>query len=292
MGVSAAVAGASLIGGMMASSAASNAANTQSAAAMQAAQLQANTTAATNAQQLGIYNANVARQQPFVDTGTAANTALAQFMGTAPSTGGANYGAGAQAPTLAQMQTNMNPQYQFMLDQGNQGLSAGAAARGGLLTGQFAKDASNYNIGAAGQGLQQGYNNYVQNQSNIYNRLSGISNQGQSAAAGVGTMGTQTGANMANTSMTGVQQQNQLTTSAANSQAAGMIGGANAMTGALNNGINSAVTMNAQNQYMSALNGQNQGNTAYNGVIPVSNAAGTQSINTGLMSNPAFAPTY
>jgi len=246
MGVSAAVVGGSVISGMMGASAATSAANTQAQASQQAAQLQAQTTAATNAQQLAMYNQNVARQQPFVETGAAANQALAQYMGTAPSTGGANYGQGAAQPTLADMTGAMNPMYEFQVQQGQQALQSSAAASGGLLTGQGLKDITNYGQQAAGAGLQQGYQNYVQNQNNLYNRLSGISNQGQAAAAGVGTMGTQVGSNIANTSMAGTAAQNQLMTSGANAQAAGMVGSANAITGSMNSGMNTLATLGGQ----------------------------------------------
>lgn len=283
------VAGASLIGGWMGSNAAKSAGADQAAAARYAADVQAKSTADTNAQLLDINNQNVTRQGQWVQSGQGANIALQQFMGIGGTPGGgatgggatgggqmggpgligtgtnsiaggptptggaalgaqftgpgvdttaANYGQGARAPTLADMQTNMNPQYQFMLDQGNQGLSAGAAARGGLLTGQFAKDASNYNIGAAGQGLQQGYNNYVANQTNTYNRLSGMSTTGQNAAAGVGAAGTQTGANIAQNTQAGMTNQTNLATGAANAQAAGQVGAANAWSGAIGTGAN------------------------------------------------------
>jgi hypothetical protein len=249
-----AVIGAGLVGSMMASSAASNAANTQSAAAIQAAQLQAQTTAATNAQQLGIYNQNVAMQQPWIQSGQAGNAALQQYMGTAPSTGGANYGQGAAQPTLADMTGAMNPMYQFQVDQGQQQLQASAAARGGLLTGQGAKDIVQYGQNAAGAGLQQGYNNYVNNQNNLYTRLSNISTTGQNAAAGVGAQGTTVGGNMANVSMAGTAAQNAFTTQGANAQAGGMVNSANAW----NSGINSGVKNVA---YLNSLNGQQQPTT-------------------------------
>src|SRR6185312_1307095 len=83
--------------------------------------------------------------------------------------------------------------------------------------------------GLASNTYQQQYENALKSfmtnygvQSDTYNRLSGLVGVGENAAAGVGNAGLQTASNAGN-----------FLTSGANAQAAGMIGGANAITGGL-----------------------------------------------------------
>lgn len=243
-GVATAIAGGAIIGGIMNSNAASGAANTQANAATAAAQLQKQTTEEQLAQQKDMYNQNVTRQQPWVDAGQGAQGQLNIGMGIGnnggidPNTGQpiAGYGSLTKNFGAGDLQGNLAPSYDFMKQQGNQGLQSSAAARGGLLTGQGGKDITQFNQNFASTGYQQAYQNFVTNQTNQYNRLSGVSTMGQNAAAGVGAQGTQVSSNMANTAMAGVGAQNNYLTGAAGAQAAGQVGTANAWSGALGQG--------------------------------------------------------
>lgn len=76
-----------------------------------------------------------------------------------------------------------DPSYQWRLDEGMRGLENRAAARGGLLSGGFAKDAINY----AGQSASQEFGN-------IYSRLAGIAGYGGTAGAARGAGGDPTAA--------------------------------------------------------------------------------------------------
>lgn len=236
-GMIAATVGVGLVGSMMASDASQSAADTQAQAAGQSSALQAQTTREQLAQQKAMYDQNVTRLQPWVTSGTNASNQLSSLMGD----GGAltkNFGSG---------DLGLDPSYQFRLQQGNQGLAASAAARGGLLTGQGAKDISDYNQGAASQEYQAAYNRYVNNQNNLYNRLSGLSSLGENAGAQVGNNGVQVATNMANTAQAGTAAQNAYTNAAAQAQAAGTIGSSNAWTSGLNSTMQNVQYLNNLN---------------------------------------------
>jgi hypothetical protein len=81
--------------------------------------------------------------------------------------------------------------------------------------------------------------------------LQGVVGTGQNAASGAGALGAQAAANIGNT-----------VTSGANASAAGTVGGANALTSALNGVGNSALTYGLLNN--NASNTSNAGTTSGN----------------------------
>jgi hypothetical protein len=145
------------------------------------------------------------------------------------------------APTAEQ--ARQTPGYQFSFDEGMKALNRGAAGKGTLLTGGTLKDATSWAQGNADTNYnnvynralneyQQAYNIYNQNANNQYNRLSGISSTGQNAAAGTGNAAS----NYAN-------QGSNLLTGAGNATAAGQVGSANAIGGAVSNVGNTAANL-------------------------------------------------
>ncbi len=87
--------GGQLLGGIMGADAAQGAADTQAAAANAASQNTLTASRESNALQKQIYDENVARQAPFLQTGVAANSKLAQLMGlNMPSSGSMPYNPG------------------------------------------------------------------------------------------------------------------------------------------------------------------------------------------------------
>ena len=118
---------------------------------------------------------------------------------------------------------SMTPGQQFQLQQGLGAVQGSAAMRGNLLSGSTMSA-----LQRTGQGIAaQGYDTHM-------NRLAGLGQSGQNAAAGLGAANTnyaQMGANaLANMG---------------NAQAAGAIGQANAWAGGLNNAIGAIGYMNA-----------------------------------------------
>ena len=257
------VAGANLLGGWMGSNAAQGAASMQAGAANNATAAQSASTAAQLAQQQSMYDSNVARQQPWVTQGGQAASTLSDLMGTSGNTGAAGYGSLTHQFGASDLASNLAPNYAFQLDQGNQALAAQQSATGNIGSGQGAKDASAYNQNFAGSAYQNAFNNYTTNQTNLYNKLSGISALGQNAAAGVGNQGAQVANSMSNTMQAGTAASNNYLTGAAAAGAAGQVGSANAWSSGLSGGINSALTMNYLNNMPSA-------NLNYNAPLPAS----------------------
>ena len=242
-----------VIGSVISGNAAESAAQTQANAATQAASMQQASTQAQLAQQMQIYQQNLANQQPWINQGQAASSQLSNLLGTSGNTTAQGYGSLMQNPTSAQVMAQMAPNYDFMLNQGLQAVNAQGAATGQLQTGQGIKNVTQYAENTAQGGYQQAYQNYVTNQTNAYNRLSGMSSLGQNSAAGVGNNGVQTGSNMANTAQAGTSAVTNYLTGAAAANAAGQVGTANAITGGLNGAMNSAV----MNNYLQGLNNNN-----------------------------------
>lgn len=237
--VGAAVVGGSLISGIMGSNAASSAASTQAGAANAASQAQLQATRETNAQQLDMYNQNVARQSPYMQAGLGSLNELQS--GLAP--------GGQFTKNFSPADLQLDPSYKFRLDQGTQALNASAASRGLLGSGQNLKDMTDYAQGAASQEYGNAFNRYQTQQGNLYNRLAGMATMSQNAAAGVGTQGMQVATNIANNTMSGVGASNNYLTSGAAAQAAGQMGSANAIGGAIGSAGNNWMGLQYMNKY-------------------------------------------
>ena len=130
------------------------------------------------------------------------------------------------------LKTSLAPNYQFMLEQGQGAAKNSANAQTGLLSGNAMQGLERYTQDYAGNAYQQAYNNYNANQTNIFNRLSTI--------AGLGNSANQTSASAGTTAGQGIAS-SQIASGAA--QAAGSVGVANSINGAINNGI-SMYTLN------------------------------------------------
>lgn len=227
-------AAASLIGGNKASSAATQAAQTQASAADRA----------TAAQQAALER-QLAMQQPFTTAGTTAVNQLSAM--TQPG------GEATKAFSYAPFSYTADPGYAFRLKEGLNAMNATAAARGGLISGNALKAGQIYGQEMGSQEYGNAFNRYLQNYANAQNTfqmnrnnlldpLKFLTNIGQAGAsnqaANVGNYGTSQAANI---------------TGAANALAAGQVGSANAYNSALG-GIGNA----AQTAAMMSLYGGNR----------------------------------
>lgn len=207
--------------------AAGKAANTQADAATHAADLQR--------QQFEESQANLA---PWREAG---KTSLAELMkGLEP--GGqfsTPFSGTFKPPTLDE--AKMQPGYQFAQKAGEQGILHGSAAAGGAFTTGELANLTQFNQNLGQSAYQQAYNNsadtftrqfntYNTNQTNLYNRLAGISNAGEGAGAQIAQLGQNS-----------VTQQGADLTDAARAQAAGTVGQAQAWAGGLG-GVTNAIT--------------------------------------------------
>jgi hypothetical protein len=131
-----------------------------------------------------------------------------------------------------------DPGYQFRMDEGMRGVEGGAAARGGLLSGAALKAIQKYGQGLASQEYGNAYNRYTSDQTNKFNKLTGLVQSGQGSAQQIGNaaqnFGQQAGNNMIG---------------AGNAQASGIMGTTNALVGGINQGINAY----QQNQLMNLI---------------------------------------
>ena len=163
-----------------------------------------------------------------------------------------------QLATASQIQQQMNPEMQFIEDQGNQALKASLAATGDLQTGQGLKDISDYNTNQANTFYQQAFNNLTTQKNNIFGYLSGLAGNG-SAAGTIGNEGAAAGSSISQNTQAGTAASNNYLTGGAAASAAGQVGSVNALTGAFNGGLNAYMG----NQFLSGIG--NTGTTTAGG---------------------------
>jgi hypothetical protein len=92
-----------------------------------------------------------------------------------------------------------SPGYQYRLDEGLRAVDAGAAARGMLRSGATLKAEQAFGEGLAAQEYGNYYTRANDSFQQYYNRLFDMTKLGESAAAGVGAAGIQTGQGIAQT---------------------------------------------------------------------------------------------
>ena len=224
--VSAAVSiGSNLIGGAMQSDAAQSAADTQAATASQQMALQK--------QIFDTQNKQLAPQRGLGYT--AVNQIGSLLPGTSQTYDAQGNPIGTQTGqdylthqfNAQDLNANLAPNYQWQLGQGQQATNAQSNATGGLVGGNAQKALQDYTQNFAGNAYQNAFNNYSNQRSNIYNTLASIAGLGQSAQNATNTAASNYGTNVGN-----------LATGSAAAQGAGMVGSANAWSGALGNAGN------------------------------------------------------
>ncbi|UOF78613.1 hypothetical protein [Bacteriophage sp.] len=201
-GVATAIVGSAITGGVVASNSASKAANAQRDAA--------NTASQTELEQ---YYQNREDMQPWREAGQGA---LGQLTSGTAAGGDFN-----RDFTLADF--TKDPGYDFRLQQGQRGVEASAAARGGILSGAALKGLTRYNQDYASGEFQNAYNRFNNDRTQRFNRLASIAGVGQTATRDVAQMGSQTASNVANNII-----------GAGNAQASSYVGQGNAISGAAN----------------------------------------------------------
>lgn len=232
-------AGAGLLGAKKSGDAAKQAANTQADAANRATDIQRD-----------IYEQGREDLAPWREAGAESLGVLQRGMYSPMQWGQFNRQFETAAPeyrTFTQQDFQADPGYQFRMAEGQRGLERSAAARGGLLSGGALRALERYRQGVAsdeyGNALQRfnndqtqqyarwgdAYNRFYGDQDRTINRLASLAGVGQNATNTGNQMaanyGTQAGSNMMQ---------------AANAQAAGTIGKAQAYGNALNNITNMA----------------------------------------------------
>jgi hypothetical protein len=241
----AAAAGGAILGGLIASSGSKSAADTEAAAANN-----------TTAEQRRQFDINLANTRPFLDTATAGTKKLSELMGL-------NSGDTTNSPLLRKFSSSdlsADPVYssglQFGMDEGRKAIESRNVANGSgydssATLRQIVRYANDYGTTKA----NDAYNRFVNDQSNIYSRLSGTAGGGQ-VATNLGQLSNESTNAITNTEM-----------GAANARAAGIVGGANAWTGAISN-LNSSYNNYQNTQLLKQLLQQNGGGGG-GGVMPL-----------------------
>lgn len=165
---------------------------------------------------------------------------FAESLGAAGMGGptGTGFGAAVKPFTLADFQAS--PAYQFNLQRGEEAINKGAAARGNYYAPQTLQDLSKFSQGLASNEFQNAFSNYNTNQGNLWNRIAGLVGIGQGAANQTGAFGASAATGYGNSLM-----------QAGNAQAAGIVGGANA----INQGIGNAMQNYQYQQLLSQMGG-------------------------------------
>lgn len=155
-----------------------------------------------------------------------------------------NYGSLLKPFTGADLQND--PGYQFGLNQQMGALQSSQAARGGLYSGAALKAANRYAGDYASTKYNEAYNRDASDKNSVYNKLMGVTGVGQASVNQTAAAGS-ANANAQSSNLLG----------AGNAQAAGAIGQANAITGAIGQGVN----YYQNNQLMNSLRGSSYDST-------------------------------
>lgn len=199
--VAAAVVGSAVVSSVVANNAAKKAAKAQVDAADKASQTE-----------LEMFEQNREDMKPWRDAGT---TSLAQMLEGTKDGGEFNRNF-----TMADFVKD--PGYEFRMNEGQQAIERGAAARGGALSGRALKEATRYGQDFASNEYGNAYNRYNNDLSTRFGRLSSIAGTGQTSTAQIGQMGTQVAG-----------QIGENTLQAGNARASGYVGRANAINSGL-----------------------------------------------------------
>jgi hypothetical protein len=203
---------AAVLSGVLGSNAAKDAANIQSQSADKALALQKE-----------MFDKTIALNEPFRAGGVQGMNSLLTAYGLQP---GDNSGWAMKDYTPSDLTTD--PSYQWRLQQGEDAVNRQAAARGQTGSGRYLKDLTNYAQGAASQEYGNAFNRYMQQRTSKVNQLQSLAGVGQTASNVAGNAATNYGNNAGN-----------LITQQGNANAAGAVGGANAWSNALSQGLSS-----------------------------------------------------
>ncbi len=194
-----------------------------------------------------IYGANKASEAQQNAANQAAQTQMAMFQQTQRNLAPYRQAGQADLSTLQgqlpfltspikmdEATLQQTPGYQWNLQQGLKSVQNSAAARGLGSSGAALKGAATFATGLADSTYQNQFNLENINRSNAYNRLMGLVNAGQSAAAGTGAAALATGQGVAGSQMAAG---NAAAAGYNSIGAAGQIAGNAATTYALYNGL-------------------------------------------------------
>ena len=197
-----AVAAATVVSGTMSSRAAGKAADAQAGATRDAARLQYDQ-----------FERQVELQEPWRKAGEEALNKLVPLA--------------SEYTPFGMDQFQADPGYAFRMSEGMKGLERSAAARGGLLSGGMLKGIQRFGQDLASQEYTNAFNRYQTERNARLAPLQSLAGVGQTSAQTLGQAGQTMASNVGEAMQAG-----------AAARASGYVGQANALTGALNTGLN------------------------------------------------------
>ena len=215
-----------------------------SSGAKKAAQTQAQAAADAQAAQERMFQKQVDLQEPFRQAGLTAQQQIMQLLGIGGDASAAGYGS--LAKPFGMDQFNADPGYAFRQSEGMKALERSAAARGNLLSGSTMKGIQRFGQDLASQEYQNAFNRYQVERAARLNPLQSLMGAGQSSANTLTGAAGQFGQASANNALASGQ-----------ARASGYVGSANALSGALSSIGQAAVNYplyQAQINSMSRLN--------------------------------------
>jgi hypothetical protein len=210
------VGGTALVGGYMQSKAAGKAADQYSQSAQQGINYNKE-----------LYADILAQNKPYMDLGQKGTNLYGQLADT---------GYLTAQPSMNDL-TRLMPNYQFGLSQGMGQFNAQQNAAGGLIGGNAIQGAQQFAQGYAQNSLNDAFNQYQANRSNVVSNVNALTGVGQNANQTVANMAGGTSSNVSN-----------MLSSIGNAQAAGTMGQANAYANSLNSISNYAMLYGMMNK--------------------------------------------
>lgn len=207
-----------------------------------------------------------------------------------------NSGTSSQAPgsllanfNNTDLQSQLSPSYGFVLGQGQTSLQNYNAAHG-ISGGNATNAETQFTENTASTFYQQAFQNYLTQQQQNISSLSSLAGNG--AATGANAAGTSAGSTIGQTTMSGVGASTGYQTGAAAAGAAGTVGVANSISGAIGSGTSGLML----NKYLSGTNqnpggnipGWDQTQQSIQGSVntPIANNPGTMPVPSSLSFNP------
>lgn len=142
------------------------------------------------------------------------------------------------------LKTNLAPNYDFMLKQGQGATSNLSNLAGGAFSGNTLKAINDYSQNYASNAYQNAFQNYNTNQTNIYNRLASIAGLGQTAGSNSATGASSFSGGIGDA-----------ISSAGTARAAGQVGSANALSQGSSNAMGWYTLGNVMNNSGGGQNG-------------------------------------
>ena len=233
LGAAALGAGAGLLGSR-------SAARAQTSAANQAAQAQVQAAERAGDQQRAMFERQVELQAPFREGGLTAQNRLMTLLGLGGEPTEPGFGRYTRDFSMADFEGD--PGYGFRMSEGMKALERSAASRGRLLSGETLKGIQRYGQDLASSEYGNAYNRFYAMRNAQLNPLQSLMGAGQTGANTLTNAAGDFGKGLASTYMSMGNAQAAGATGAGQARASGYVGGANALTGALQSGMGNYLT--------------------------------------------------